>query len=120
MALPEAARQTLIEVGQIAAELPCAFDDCREFVSVYAAPRDSLINVDGQFTYLDGAPTIFRAIRFRVMSALIEADLDVGPEDLIGLQTIVLPSEDAVEFVMGIWKVPLDKLLSPRNVDIPV
>jgi hypothetical protein len=113
-------RSTLTEIGQVAAEVHCPIDGYREFVSVYATPREQVMNFEARFPYLDETTILYRAIRFRVEARLISEDADVCMEDLVGLQEIFLPDENAVEFIMNVWKVPLDALLSPRVVDIPV
>jgi hypothetical protein len=120
MTITAPVRDTLTEIGQVAAELHCPIEGYREFVSIYATARTKVMNCEGRFPNLDGAETIYRAIRFRVNSALIDNDSDVGPNDLVGLQEIFLPSEEGVEFVLSIWKVNMEQLLSPREVDIPV
>lgn len=120
MSLPEPVRDTLMNVGQVAAEVACPIEGYRDFVSVYAAPRDKVSNVSGRFPYFEDAAVIYRCIRFRVMSELIDEDADVGPHDLAGLQEIFLPSQESVEFVLGVWRVPASSLLPPREVEIPV
>lgn len=120
MSLPENVREILMDVGQVAVEVPCPIEGCREFVSVSATAREKVMNVEGRFPYLDEAPMIYRCIRFRVKSLMIEQDADVGPHDLIGLQELNLPSEEGVEFVLRIWKVPPESLRPPKDVDIPV
>lgn len=104
----------------MAVEVPCLIDGYREFVSVYATPRDKVTNFEGRFPYLGDAMTLYRCIRFRVKSELIEQDAEVGPHDLVGMQEIFLPSEDDVAFVLRLWRVSEDELLSPRQVEIPV
>lgn len=120
MSLPDKVRETLKYVGQVAAEVSCRIEGYREFVSVYAGPRACFINATGRYPYLDDAKTIYRCIRFRIASDLIERDVDVGPDDLIDLQEMRLPSEEGVEFVLGVWRVSPDDLLSPKDVAIPV
>jgi hypothetical protein len=119
MALPEKVREILYDVGQVALEVPCQFEGCREFVSVYMAPRDCLA-ADESFYYFENCERIFRVIRFRVETSLIEQDLSIGNDALFGLQQICLPSEEAVEFVLNLWQVDPADLLSPRDVEIPV
>lgn len=118
--ITEAVRSSLIEFGQVAAERPCSIEGYREFVSVYSTPRGAVINCDSRFPYLAGAEIIYRAIRFRVNSDLIENDTDVGPNDLVGLQEVFLPTEDSVAYILSVWKVEIDELLPPKYVDIPV
>jgi hypothetical protein len=120
MPLPERVTQILSEIGQVAAEVTCYYDEYREFIAVYATPKARLPNVDRSLSYYANAKTIYRAIRFRVRSEIIEADLNVGPNDLAGLQQIYLPSEEAVEYVLSLWQISPDELLSPREVAIPV
>lgn len=120
MTITEPIREILAEIGQVATELNCPIEGYREFVSVYATPRAKVMNCEGRFPNLDEAETIYRAIRFRVKSSLIDNDLDAGPNDLIGLQEMFLPSEEAVGFVLSVWKVNMEQLQSPRGVDIPV
>ena len=120
MSLPDDVRETLLNVGQVAAEIRCRIEGYREFVSVYAGPRECVMNVNNRFPYLDDAAMFYRCIRFRVESKLIEQDVDISPDDMADLQGIVLPSEEGVEFVPHAWKVSADELLPPKEVDIPV
>lgn len=120
MAFTERVRDTLDNVGQVAAEVDCSIEGYREFISIYVTSRDRIMNCAGKFTYLDGAATIFRAIRFRVNSKLIDDDLNADPGDLIGLQEIFLPSEQDVEFVLSLWEIDMRQLLPPKDVEIPV
>lgn len=110
----------LAEIGQVAAEVSCPIDGYREFVSVYATPRENIINFEGRFPYFDKATMLYRAIRFRVRSKLIAEETEVSPNELIGLQEIFLPSEEDVAFVLNLWQIPTADLLPPRQVEIPV
>lgn len=120
MSLSENVRNTLMEVGQVAAEIPCKIDGCREFVSVCVTPSNRVMNFEARFPYFADALMLYRCFRFRVESELIEQDAHVGPDDLLALQDIYLTSENDVEFVLRIWKVSQDELMSPRYVEIPV
>jgi len=120
MSFSEEIRCTLDDLRQVAVEVLCPIDGYREFVSVFAAPKDDVVNFAGRFPYFDEATTPYRCVRFRVDSALIEQDADVHTEELVGLQEIFLPSEEAVEFVLRFWKVSNGELESPRHVEIPV
>lgn len=120
MSFSEEIRCILDDLGQVAVEVLCPIDGYREFVSVFATPKDDVVNFAGRFPYFGEATTLYRCIRFRVNSVLIEQDADVHTEDLVGLQENFLPSEETVEFVLRIWKVPNGELKSPRYVEIPV
>lgn len=90
MSLSENIRNTLMEVGQVAAEIPCKIDGYREFVSVVAAPSNQIMNFEACFPYFADALMLYRCFRFRVESELIEQDAHVGPEDLLALQDIYM------------------------------
>jgi len=120
MSFPDEIRYILNDLGQVAAEVPCLIDGYREFVSVFATPKDDVVNFAGRFPYFGEATTLYRCIRFRVDYALIDKDADVHTEDLVARQAIFLPSEETVEFVLRLWKVSNGELKSPRHVEIPV
>jgi len=120
MAFPTDVQAVLSDIGEVAAEVSCNIDGYREFVGVYAVQTSQVINFKNRFPYFRDLEVVFRVIRFRVRSHLIEQNIHVGPNDLIGLQEINLPNESAVEFILDMWNVPLDSLLSPRFVEIPV
>ncbi|MDF1743701.1 MAG: hypothetical protein P1V19_08395, partial [Gimesia sp.] len=81
---------------------------------------EGLLNFKNRFPYFQDLEKLYRVIRFRVQSQLIDLDANVGPDDLFDLQSIYLSNEDAVCFILGIWQVPPDQLQPPRYVDIPV
>ena len=120
MGLPQKTMDILNDVGQAAIEVPCLFEDCREFVSVSMANPKDILAAGNRFHYLPECERIFHAMRFRVDSAVIEQDLNVGYEELLDLQRIYLPSEEALEFILNVWQVDPADLLSPRDVEIPV
>ena len=120
MAFPAIVKAVLADIGEVAAEVSCNIEGYREFVGVYAVQTSQVINFENRFPYFRDLDSVFRVIRFRVRSHFIEQDIHVGPNDLIGLQEIYLPSESDVEFVLGLWQLPAENLQSPRFVEIPV
>jgi hypothetical protein len=120
MPLPQIVREVLSEVGQAAVEVSCQFEGCREFVSVYRASTSSIAAFHRSFPYYGDCDVIFRIIRFRADSQRLANDEDLWGQDLLGLQEIYVPSEDAVEFILNMWKVPAETLVAPRNTEIPV
>jgi hypothetical protein len=120
MPLPEKVSTILYKIGQVAAEVPCHFEGFREYVSVFVSQKSAIMGADRRFAYFKESDTLFRACRFRVRSELIEADADVGPEDLLDLQEIYLPSEDAVQFVVSMWLPDLAELGRPADCSIPM
>ena len=120
MSLPRRVRDTLNAIGQVAAEVDCLIDCCREFVTIYATAKERIQNFEGRFPYLLEADVVFRCVRFRVESRMIEEDLDVHAEEMLDEQSIRVASEEDVELVLRIWKVPPDSLLSPTEVEVPV
>ena len=97
MPLPQSLRESLAAIGQVAAELNCQFEGYREFVSIYRIHTNSIIGFQGRFPYYSNCEVIFRIIRFRVKSQDIEEDKDFCTQDLIDLQQVFLPTEEAVE-----------------------
>jgi hypothetical protein len=120
MPLPDHVIETLKMVGQVAIEVKCLVEDYREFVSIYHGRTNAILNSEERFPYLQDSPVFFRCIRFRVESKYIEKDLDVAQDDMADIQEIMLPTEDAAEFVIRIWDVNPADLKHPRHVDIPV
>jgi hypothetical protein len=120
MAFPDKVQAILDDIGEVAVEVACGIEDYREFVGVYAVRTEKVINFENRFPNLRDRDLVFRVIRFRVRAMLIEQDINVGPDDLIELQQIYLPSQSDVEFVLEIWQVASDSLQSPRFVEIPV
>jgi len=120
MTFPASLTKTLTTIGQAAAEVKCGVPDYREFVTIYRARTNAIPGFHNQFPYLDGLPIVFRVIRFRVEATLLADDYDFCNEDLVGLQEVYLPSENAVEFVLDIWQVPLESLKPPNQTEVPV
>lgn len=120
MSFPRALNEVLSAVGQAAVEVSCPIDGYREFVSVSRVRADSIMAFRNRFPYYSDCDVVFRVIRFRVESQHIAEDKHLWGPDLAGLQEIYLPSEEAVDYILGLWKVPLDTLVEPRNTDIPV
>ena len=120
MPFPSSLSETLLSVGQAAVEVSCPFEEYREFVSIYRASTNTILAFQSRFPYYSECAFIFRVIRFRVESQRLVEDQDFSQEDLVGLQEIYLPSEEAVEYVLRLWKTPLESLVAPRNTEIPV
>jgi hypothetical protein len=120
MTFPESLSETLTTIGQAAVEVECGVPEYREFVTIYRARTNAIPGFRNQFPYLDGLPIVFRVIRFRVDAALLAEDYDFCNEDLVGLQEIYLPSESAVEFILGLWQVSLESFRPPNQTEVPV
>jgi len=73
-----------------------------------------------RYPYYKHCDVVFRVIRFRVRSEKIERDENVWGPDLFGMQEIIVPDEEAVEYILRLWQVPLQSLVEPRHTDIPV
>ena len=120
MAFPANLNAILTTIGQAATEVFCGVPDYREFVSLYRARTERIPGFQNQFPYLADFPVVYRVIRFRVDASLLEDDYDFCNEDLVGMQEIYMPSESGVEFVLDLWKVPLESLMPPSQSKIPV
>lgn len=112
--------QQLHTIGQLALEVECRCDGLREFVSVYGGNKSRMMNVDQRFYYFADSPTLFRISRFRIDIGLLESGRNVGPADLFDHQQIYLPNISAIEYILSIWKVDIQKLVAPNDCDIPI
>ena len=120
MALPASLRTLLNEFGQAAVEVPTPIEGYREFVSVYCGRTEDWAVFEMQFPYYAGVEVAYRLVRFRANASLIEQDYNFSMPELAGLQEIYLPSEEAVEFVLALWKVAPESFVAPKLTDIPV
>ena len=117
---PEGVRGILAHVGQAAIEVESGVNGFREFVTVYRCDTSRMTNFLQRFPYLSGESVVYRLMRFRVDASVIENDSECSMEELIGLQSIYVPSEDAAIMILDIWKVPAASLLPPNQTTIPV
>jgi hypothetical protein len=120
MTLPDRVREILDTIGQAAAEVPCAVEGCREFVSVCKAPTTAMLGFQCRFPYFDNSEWLYRVYRFRVSSELIEQDIDVSPDEFGDYQTLYLVDENMVSQVLSMWVNNLDQLGRPADCAIPV
>ena len=117
---PEGVRDILANVGQAALEVKTVVDGFREFVTVFRCETNRMTNFDQRFPYLYGESVVYRLMRFRVDTNIIDKDSKCSTEDLIGLQSVYVPSENAAIMILDIWKVPASSLLPPNQTSIPV
>jgi hypothetical protein len=117
---PEGVRDILADVGQAAFEVETVVNGFREFVTVFRCETNRMTNFDQRFPYLKGESVVYRLMRFRVDTNIIDKDDDCSMEDLIGLQSIYVPSENAAIMILDIWEVPASSLLPPNKTSIPV
>ena len=110
----------LDDIGQVAAEVPCYFEDCREFVSIYKAPWAGILGVEKRFHYFKGAEYLYRICRFRVRSKVVVNDVDVASNDLLDMQQIYVATKSAVIFNVSLWISDLSTVGRPADCSIPV
>ena len=120
MTMPSNVQEMLMSIGQVAAELPTTIDGYREFVTVYRFETRKVLGFEAQYPYLMGYSTAYRLLKFRVDEAVIEEDVDVCNEDLIGLQCIVVATEAEATSVLDMWRVDPSILRSAKETDVPV
>lgn len=118
--LPSPVRETLMTIGQVATELPCRIEGHREFVTVFRYQTDRIMGFANQFPYLANCDVAYRVMRFRVDADLIENDRDCSNDDLIGLQSLHVATEEDVLNVLRIWDVSPDALRQPQETEVPV
>jgi len=118
--LPDNIRDTLSGVGQVAAELPCQIDGYREFVTVFKFQPSRVIGFVSQFPYLANCKVAYRLMRFRVDADMIRDDRDCCNSDLIGLQSIHVPTEEDVQSILKIWHVAPEMLRQPKETEVPI
>ncbi|MBE7464422.1 MAG: hypothetical protein HS116_13170 [Planctomycetes bacterium] len=110
----------LSTIGQAAAEVECLFEGNREFISLSRVHAGRMLAFKENFPYFADQDYIYRVVRLRVESKLIDDDHDFSNSDFMGMQSIYLPSEEAVEFIFSLWKFSSDLLDEPRNTDVPI
>lgn len=120
MQFPASIDGILTSVGQAAVEVPCMIDDYREFVTVFRIRTANVPRFMEKFPYYANMDVVYRIMRFRVDSHLIKSDHDFYGEDLAGLQEVYLPTQEAVLYLLDLWKVPVESLLPPSQTDVPV
>lgn len=118
--LPNAVQIALNTIGQVAAELPSQIEGYREFVTVFRFQTDRISGFNAQFPYLSGFPVAFRLMRFRVDAEIIQHDRDCCNEDLVGLQSIHVATEEDVQMVLRIWQISPELLREPRESAVPI
>jgi len=117
---PNDLKETLTTIGQAAVELESFVEGYREFVSVFHCPASQIIGFEGRFPYLVGNKIVYRLMRFRVESSLIDRDEHCSNEDLIGLQSIYVATEEDALNILKIWQVLPESLRQPRETEVPV
>lgn len=118
--IPTTLSEILTTIGQAAVEVECPVEGFREFATVFRCPTDQMIGFEGRFPYLVGNPVVYRLMRFRVDSSIIENDRHCSNEDLVGLQCIYVAAEADVLNVLRIWHVSPENLRQPRETEVPV
>lgn len=120
MAIPYSVNYILDTIGQVAAEVPCEVEECREFVSVSKARASSVMNFSRRFPYFSNAEWFYHVYRFRVRSELIEAQANVSPDDLRDYQKLYIVDELLLEQLLLMWLDTLDSLGRPADCSIPI
>jgi hypothetical protein len=120
MTMPSNVQELLMTIGQVAAELPNTIDGYRDFVTVYRFETSKVLGFEGQYPYLVGNSAAYRLLKFRVDESLIEEDVNVCNEDLIGLQCIVVATEAEAATVLDMWSVDPSILRMPKETEVPV
>jgi hypothetical protein len=120
MTIPFGVRQMLDTIGQVAAEVPCEVEECREFVSVSKTRSSSVMNFKRRFPYFADSEWLYHVYRFRVRSELIDAQTNVSPDDLRDYQKLYIIDETILEQVLLMWLKTLDALGRPADCAIPI
>jgi hypothetical protein len=119
MALPDSVLKNLETNGRVVAEVPSPFEDYRDFIELYVLPLHSDTYLQQRYSYLKGCPVAYRIRRFRVESDLVAAGTRVGPQELLDVQDVVLPSLDMAEAILRLWVLDLASLTSATSCEIP-
>jgi hypothetical protein len=120
VAIPERVLDILRDIGQVAAEVPGSHSEVRAFVTVFRFAPALEPDVAQRYRYLGKRGFLYRARRFQVSCEILENDYDVSEEELGDSQSIVLPDEAALEFVLRLWLSDLEALVEPRLTDVPI
>jgi len=118
--LPDDVLEILLSVGQVAAELPCEFEDCREFVSIFRIDTAAAWGFQRRYPYLADRDVAYRAVRFRVDAERIDRDENVCDEDLCSLQNIYVATEEEVAAILKMWAVSPGAMRRPSETEIPI
>lgn len=118
--LPETVQETLATIGQVAAEVACPIEGYREFVTVFRFQTARIWGFQSQFPYLADHEIAYDLMRFRVEARLIAEDHDFWNDDLVGLQSICVATENDVVEILRIWAVPPESLRPPNETEVPV
>ncbi len=120
MTFPMKLQEMLTTIGQVAVEVESFVEGYREFVTVFRCPTSQILSFDERFPYLRGNEIVYRLMRFRVENSLIENDQHCSNEDLVGLQSLYVPSEETALHILDFWKVPPSTLVPPNQTEVPV
>lgn len=110
----------LEDIGQLAADLPCCHENMHEFISIFVVKKHESATFELSFPYYREFSQVYRVVRFRVRSHFVEDDIHVGPDDLLGIQSIYVPSLEDVEIILRLWKLSPDILTRPADTNIPI
>jgi hypothetical protein len=120
MAIPERVLDLLRGVGQVAAEVPASDSELvRAFVTAYRFRPEGVPGAAERYAYLGPREVLYRARRFRVPREVLESGYEVHEGHLWDEQSIVLPDEAALEFVLRLWLPDLDVLIEPWLTGVP-
>jgi hypothetical protein len=100
--------------------VPGSHDDVRAFVTVFRFRPAVVPGATERYRYLGRQQILYRARRFQVSREILGNDYDVSEEELWDSQSIVLPNEAALEFVLGLGLPDLETLVEPRLTDVPI
>ena len=120
VAIPERVLDLLRGIGQVAVEVSSSHDDVRAFVTVFRFSPALIPGAAERYRYLGQQDFLYRARRFQVSCEILDNDYDVSEEELSDSQSIVLPDEAALEFVLRLWLSDLEALVEPRLTDVPI
>lgn len=120
MAIPERVLDLLQGIGQVATEVPGSHEDVRAFVTVFRFCPENVPGAAERYRYLGPREFLYRARRFQISQEIIDNDYDVSEDELWDSQSIVLPDEAALEFVLRLWLPDLEALVEPRLTDVPI
>ncbi|QDU82480.1 hypothetical protein Pla110_42380 [Polystyrenella longa] len=120
MGFPPSMNDALSVFGSTATEIHCNYPDEREFVSLimYNPGNDPFYFL--RFPFLLPDENNYRLRRYRVLKQNIDSNKEIIIYDLIEVQTLNLPTFEAVSFILNQWGVPINSFGDPRKCDAPL
>lgn len=105
--------------GRLEAELKCADEDLRAFVTVTSFVKHELLGGEKRFAYFPDSIMLYKVARYQVESSILAHGTDISERELLDYQSIVLPDKEHLVVILNMWLPSLDVLTEPKFCDAP-